>query len=124
MKIKTKEIKKFDDSKFNLRKHKIENICCKGCYKIGKQDREKEILEIINNKEKRGVIILDAKIVTEEMISKAINLINLRLPIDKRIELIKNTKGYDWKIKIKSAKIDERNKVCEEIKQEGIKYAI
>jgi hypothetical protein len=66
-----------------------------------------EVEKVINSLEKRGVIILNVKEVNDEMIRKSINPTN-----EEEKELLKE----EYEIKISSAKIEERNKVCEEIK--------
>ena len=65
-----------------------------------------EIQSKLKNKEKHGVFILDAKVVDDEMIKRALNQTH-----EQEIELLKE----DYEIKIKSARIDERNKVCQEL---------
>jgi hypothetical protein len=76
------------------------------------QNKIEEVLKEITKLEKHGVIILDAKVVTEEMISRALNPTK-----EQEIEILKE----DFEVKIKSARIDERNKVCEELQEQIMK---
>jgi hypothetical protein len=71
-----------------------------------------KLKDTISKFEKHGVIILDIKAVNEEMISRALNPTK-----EQEIEILKE----ECEIKIKSAKIDERNKVCEELQEQIMK---
>lgn len=66
----------------------------------------KKVEEIIKSNEKHGIIILDAQVVNDELLSRALNPTH-----EQEIELIKE----DYEIKIKSARIDERNKTCQDL---------
>jgi hypothetical protein len=69
---------------------------------------EKRFIEIIEESEMHGQIILDVQILDDERIRKSINP-----TAEEEKELIKE----EYETKILSARIEERNKVCQEIKQ-------